>query len=283
MTRIAVAQIPVRAGGADASLELTVGAIVAAAERGAELVVMPELANSGYVFADAAEASSAAEPLDGCSVAAWAEVSEQQSLVLAAGLCERADDGRLYNSAVVLDRGRLSGVYRKAHLWGRESEFFTPGSGPPLVVDTSVGRVGVMICYDLEFPEWTRMAALAGAEVLAVPTNWPLAPRPAGERPAEVLKAQAAAATNRVVVAVADRCGREREVDWVGGSMILDPDGYPVVGPSLTDAPSVLSADVDLLLSRDKRYGEHNDVIADRRLDLYDPSMIPSASRESAT
>ena len=85
----------------------------------------------------------------------------------------------------------LRAVYRKAHLWDAESDFFAPGTAPPPVVDTEFGRIAMMICYDVEFPEWVRRPALAGADLLAVPTNWPADPVPPGERPNVVLNVQA--------------------------------------------------------------------------------------------
>ena len=92
---------------------------------------------------------------------------------------------------------------------------------------------------------------------------------PGGERPAEVIKVQADAATNGVYVVVADRCGTERGVDWISGSVIVGPDGYPLAGPVLADHPQVLVADCDLPATRDKRINENNDLLGDRRPDLY--------------
>jgi predicted amidohydrolase len=245
------------------------GGVLAAADRGARLIVVPELANTGYVFADAVEARALAEPADGPSVTAWGELSARLAVTLVAGFCELGGDGEVYNSAVLLDRGELMAVYRKAHLWDREQQVFRPGDRPPPVVDTSAGPLGLMICYDLEFPEWQRLAALGGAQVIAGPTNWPAEPRPAGERAVEVVRVQASASVNRVFVVAADRCGAERGVDWVGGSVIAGPDGYPLAGPAAGDGPELLVADLDLGRARDKRTGPSNDVFADRRPELY--------------
>ncbi len=84
----------------------------------------------------------------------------------------------------------------------------------------------MVICYDLEFPELTRAVALAGAQLLAVPTNWPLVPRPDGERPPEAIVAMAAARVNRMAVACADRLGTERGLEWTGGATIIGVDGW---------------------------------------------------------
>ena len=123
----------------------------------------------------------------------------------------------------------------------RKSTIFTAGDRPPPVIETRFGRLAVMICYDLEFPEWVRLPALAGAQLLCAPVNWPLAPRPQGERPAEMVKAQANAAVNRLFIAVCDRCETERGVAWIGGSVIVDADGYPLT-QSLTGEGMVLAS-----------------------------------------
>ena len=157
---------------------------------------------------------------------------------------------------------------------GREPDCFAPGDAPPPVVDTPHGRIGLVVCYDLEFPEWTRAAALQGAELLCVPTNWPREPRPDGERPMEVLKTMATAATNRIFVAACDRCGSERGVEWVAGTAIAGPDGWLLAGPPEVAEPVLLIADVDLALARDKALGPRNDVLADRRPALYAPDAI---------
>jgi len=155
------------------------------------------------------------------------------------------------------------------HLWDAENDFFTPGSAPPPVVDTEFGRVAVMICYDIEFPEWVRLPALAGADLLAVPTNWPAEPVPPGERPMVVANVQAAAFANRMFVAAACRCGPERGVSWVGGSLIAGPDGYPLAGPAGADDPELLLADCDLAQARTKATSPRNDPHLDRRPALY--------------
>jgi predicted amidohydrolase len=175
----------------------------------------------------------------------------------------------LRNSAFVVDASGLRAVYRKVHLWDREASFFVPGTEPPAVVDTDVGRIGVCVCYDLEFPEWTRTAALAGVDVLCAPTNWPSSWRPSGERPAEVVRAQATASVDRVFVAVCDRVGRERGVDWIGGSAIVDPNGYPLALSSLDDTVQTLMARCRLSDARSKGTSAVNGVVADRRPDLY--------------
>jgi predicted amidohydrolase len=145
---------------------------------------------------------------------------------------------------------------------------FAVGGEPAPVVATSVGSVGAMICYDLEFPEMVRDVALRGAQIVVAPSNWPLNSPPAGERAPEVVKAQASAAVNRVFVVVADRVGAERGVEWIGGSVVCDVEGYPVAGPA-SGEETMLLADLDLTRALAKGVGPHNDAFTDRRPDLY--------------
>jgi 5-aminopentanamidase len=267
--RVAVHQLAPIVGDLDGNRARAIAALDAAAAAGARVVVLPELVVSGYVFRDAGEARALAEPADGPTLTGWAERATAHDLVVVGGFAEDGGDGRFYNSAAVVDASGIRAVYRKAHLWDRESLVFTPGDMPPPVVDTRHGRIATMVCYDLDFPEWVRLAALAGAELLCVPTNWPRGPRPVGERPMEVLRAMVAASTNRIAVAVCDRCGDERGVRWVAGSAIAGPDGWLLAGPPADAAPVLLTADVDLAATRDKAVGPRNDALADRRPALY--------------
>jgi predicted amidohydrolase/dienelactone hydrolase len=274
-TVIAVAQLAITIGEPDANRKAAAAAVTEAAAAQAALVVLPELCDSGYVFGDdpdraSAEAGALASPADdSITLRQWRALAGEHGLLIVGGFCERGADGRLYNSAALVDASGTRAVYRKAHLWDKEKLVFTPGDAPPPVIDTAIGRVGVMICYDLEFPEWVRLAALDGADLLAAPVNWPAAARPAGERPAEVIKAQAAAATNGIFVAVADRCQDERGVSWISGSLIAGPDGYLLAGPVLEDRPALLTAACDLPKARDKSLDGDNDLLADRRPALY--------------
>ena len=160
-------------------------------------------------------------------------------------------------------------VYRKIHLWDRERLFFEPGSEPAPVVETPWGRIGVGVCYDLNFPELARGLALAGADLVALPANFPRYPRPEGERPMEVTLAMATAHLNHAFMAVCDRCGPERGAEWVGGSVVCDEWGWVLAGPPPGFGPGLVVADCDLARAREKAWNERNDVFGDRRPDLY--------------
>jgi 5-aminopentanamidase len=269
LTGVACCQIGPRIGEPDANRAAGLAAAQAAAGRGAAIVVLPELSASGYVFRDLAEARALAEPADGPTAAGWAALAQRHGITIVGGICELGAGGVLYNTALVVDAGGVRAAYRKAHLWDAEKLIFTPGDAPPPVIKTAGTSLAVMICYDLEFPEWARLAALAGARLLCVPANWPALPRPEGERPMEVVRAQAAAGINRMFVAVCDRSGAERGVDWVGGSVVIDPDGWPLAGPEPGDHEITIAADCDLASAADKSISARNDVLTDRRPSLY--------------
>ena len=162
VTRIACQQLAPVLLDLEANRALTGAAIEEAVAAGADVVVLPELISSGYVFESAAEAASVAIGTDHPLIAGWVRAAARADIVLAAGFCERGEDGATYNSAVLIDGTGLRAVYRKLHLWDREKLWFAPGTDLPPVVDTRVGRVSLLICYDLEFPELTRTVALDG-------------------------------------------------------------------------------------------------------------------------
>lgn len=265
--RVACCQVPLAIGDRDANRDIVRAAVEGAAGNGAQVIVLPELASSGYVFADRAELEALAEPRDGPTVTAWAELAATLGVTIVGGFPERAG-AAVFNSAAIVDASGLRGVYRKAHLWDTENAVFDLGDDLPLTIDTEHGRIGVMICYDVEFPEWVRAAALAGADLLCVPVNWPLLPRPAGERPTEQIRVLAGAGINRLPIAVCDRTGVERGVDWIGGSIITDADGYPVAVAQFRE-PGTIISELDLAQSRIKKFNENNDVFGDRRVELY--------------
>jgi 5-aminopentanamidase len=267
VTIVSCRQLAPRVGDAANNRRLTVRAIRAAVDGGARIIVLPELATAGYVFDSREEVDDAALAANDALFADWSAAAHQAAAVVIGGFAERADDGTVYNSAAVVDGSGVLAIYRKTHLWDREQVWFVAGDELPPVVETPVGRIGVAICYDLEFPEVTRHLALAGAELIAVPTNWPLVPRPDGERPPEVVIAMAAARVNRVSIACCDRAGTERGQRWTEGSTIVSADGWPL---AVADAGAGdATADVDLARSRDKRLADRNDALADRRPELY--------------
>jgi len=272
LIRIACRQLAPVLGQLDANVRATLDAIADSVADGAQLIVLPELMLSGYMFVSADEARPVAITAEHPVFAQWADAVRDAGAVVVGGFTELGENGKVYNSAAVVDGTGVLAVYRKIHLWDKEKLVFTPGDVAPPVVDTAIGRLGILICFDLEFPEMPRTLALGGAEIIVVPTNWPLETVPAGERVPEVTVAMAAAYSNRVAIAACDRVGVERGQDWNGASSIVNQQGWVI---ATVDARGVASADLDLSLSHDKSLSELVDMFGDRRPELYGALTAP--------
>ncbi len=272
MTRIACRQLSPAIADLPANIAATTAAIRESVAAGARIVLVPELVLSGYMLESVDEARSVAIPASHPVFADWAAAVAEIDGVAIGGFTELGDDGLIYNSAAVVDASGVRAVYRKVHLWDKEKLLFTPGSAEPPVVDTAAGRIGVLICFDLEFPEFPRSLALRGAELIAAPTNWPKETVPAGERVPEVTVAMASAYSNHVAIAACDRAGVERGQHWNAASCIVDEHGWVV---ATADAAGVVTADLDLSLSHDKTMSAMVDVFGDRRPELYGALTAP--------
>lgn len=249
--------------------------IEAAAHHGASLVVLPELVSTGYVFKDRAEVFALAEPVpNGETALLLAETAQRLGVHIVAGIAERLDE-QLYNSAILIGPSGFVGVYRKLHLWNDEHRFFEPGDLGVPVFDTPLGRIAVAICYDGWFPETYRLAATQGADIVCVPTNWVPMPAQPDDRPAMATTlTMAAAHSNGVVIACANRVGIERGQPFVGQSLIVNGNGWPVAGPASIDREEILYAAIDLTRTRAARtLNAFNHVLRDRRTDVYDPML----------
>jgi predicted amidohydrolase len=266
--RIAACQIPLSIETPEENLRLATSAICEAAGLGAELIVLPELTNSGYAFQTLAEVSERATQLDGEVIQTWSALARELDITIVGGLAI-SEDGKFFNTSVIIDESGLRGWYKKVHFWNDEPDFFTPGTDEPLVIDTKFGRLATMVCYDLEFTEWVRLALLADAAILALPTNWPYGGLPTDPTPMEAVRAQAAASQNKMVVAAADRTSAERGVRWSSASIIADCDGVirAISDRSRLDELQILIADVEV--PTDRNLGPKNDLREDRRPELY--------------
>lgn len=278
---VACVQMDVRIGKPEVNLARSLAAIGAAADRGAELIVLPELCNSGYVFESRDEAYALSEDAaTGPSVRGWEQIAAARGLHIVAGLNER-DGDVIYNSAVVIGPGGMLGSFRKMHLWNAENLFFAKGNRGLPIFETPFGRLATFICYDGWFPESYRLCAMQGADIVCIPTNWvPMPEQPDdGLAMANVL-VMAAAHTNSVFVAAADRVGVERGQPFVGRSLIVRPTGWPVAGPASGDREEILVARLDLAQARrGRRLNEHNDILQDRRVDLYGVMLGAAVAR----
>jgi len=242
-----------------------------AASKGARLVVLPELANSGYMLGNRDEAFSLAEEVPGGdTTSAWCQAARRHDLYIVAGIAERAGNA-LYNSAVVIGPAGYIGTFRKMHLWNAENLFFEPGDLGFPVFKTPIGRIGVAICYDGWFPETFRLQALQGADIVCVPTNWvPIPGQEEGRQAMANILHQAAAHSNSIFIACADRVGTERGQPFEGQSIIVNCTGWLVAGPASRDREEIVTGRVNLADARRKRnWNEFNQVLRDRRIDIY--------------
>ncbi|HVX78540.1 MAG TPA: nitrilase family protein [Bradyrhizobium sp.] len=268
-------------GEVEANVAHSIAMIDRAAGLGAKLVVLPELCNSGYMFKSREEAFAAAEPIPGGpTVTAWSEVAARHQLYLVAGICER-DGARLFNSAVLIGPEGYIGTFRKVHLWNEENLYFEPGDLGFPVFHTAIGRIGIAICYDGWFPEAYRLAALQGADIVCVPTNWvPIPGQAEGREAMANILAMAAAHSNSIYIACADRVGTERGQPFEGQSLIVSYTGWPVAGPASRDKEEILLAEVALGEARRARnWNAFNQVLRDRRSDLYDEMLGSDVKR----
>lgn len=273
--KIACIQMEPAVGEAEANVQSSNRLIGEAADHGANLVVLPELANSGYVFKTREEAFALSEQVPGGSACdAWATLAAKRELHIVAGICER-DGDVLYNSSVLFGPKGYIGTFRKIHLWNEENLFFEPGNLGYPVFKTPIGRIGTFICYDCWFPESFRLCALQGADIICVPTNW--VPIPGQDESREAMAnilVMAAAHSNSVFIAAADRVGSERGQPFIGQSIIVSYTGWPIGGPASPDKEEIIYAEANLADARRKRnWNEYNQVLRDRRGDVYDEML----------
>src|SRR5450756_3250454 len=179
--KLACIQMQPSFGDVASNVARSVQLIEQAASQGANLVVLPELCNSGYVFSNREEAFAVAEEIPaGRTASAWMECAARHRLHLVAGICERAGN-RLYNSAVVIGPQGYIGTFRKVHLWNEEALYFEPGDLGFPVFHTPIGRIGVAICYDGWFPRAFGSVRCRGPTSSAFrPTGFRFRVRPKG-------------------------------------------------------------------------------------------------------
>ncbi|MGH7704930.1 MAG: nitrilase-related carbon-nitrogen hydrolase [Candidatus Dormibacteria bacterium] len=280
--KVAVCQYAPQVGDPSGNAAAGAGWIGRAAEAGAQLIVLPELASSGYAFATEAEAERCSESVDGPTLSVWSARCRELDVMVVAGFCERAEGAR-YDSAALLGPAGVLGVYRKAHLFNDEQSYFQSGDSGFPVFDIGCGQLGMLICYDLWFPEAARALTLAGADLICVPTNWVANfRRQVADERGWVMgnyASVAVATQNQVFVAAADRIGREQGVEFIGGSCIVGPEGWLLAGPAARGDEALLMTDIDLgSAATRKRRTPRNHALGDRRPELYRELSAPQPS-----
>src|SRR5262245_54292575 len=263
--RVAAVQTNPSLGRTAANLD---GILRHVASTNADLVVFPECALQGYGFDSKEAAAAVAEPVQGPSLSRLADACRSARRHAIVGLIERGSGGRLFNAAVLVGPGGVLGVYRKAHLpFIGADRYMTPGDLGLPVFETPFARVGMLICYDLSFPEASRVLKLRGAQVVCIPTNWPLA--------AEISCVHAPpvrAQENHVHVVTCDRVGEEAGFRFRGESSIVEASGKIVARAGVDE--ETITAELDAAAADASRVvivpGQYElDRLRHRRPELY--------------
>lgn len=252
----AAIQFTVQQGDVDANLAYIRNALARVAGQGANLVVLPEMWSSGFAYRTLNELAQRTAAI----VEELLELSRELKLVIVGSLPEPHGE-KVFNTVYMVDNGSLVGTYRKLHLFSLLGEDKAFDSGDTwLLAETSIGRIGVIICYDLRFPELSRRLALEGAEVICVPAQWP---KPRQEHWRTLLRARAI--ENQLFIVSCNACGTIGKLEFFGMSMIIDPKGE-VLSES-GEAEGEIFAQLDMQAMTDWR--AQIPCFNDRRPELY--------------
>ena len=228
----------------------------------AELIVLPELFNIGYTFLNKAELTDLSEPATGPLYDFMLKLARKYKCAFAYGFAEK-DNDILYDSMALVSPEGLVGVYRKIHLFFEEKKFFQPGDTGFHVFEYKNIKLGMLICFDWIYPEAMRTLAVKGAQIILHPANLvtPYCPDAMITRALE----------NRVFIILANRCGEEKRNGkmnkFIGQSEIVSPQGEILARVEQQECIKIV--DIDPALALDKKFNEYNDLLVDRREDLY--------------
>lgn len=267
--KIAAAQMNPKLMKTEENLESILSSVKEAADNQAKLIVFPECSLTGYIFHSREEAVPFAEIIPGPSTEKLASLCKELRVYVVVGMLEKEND-RLFNVAALVGPDGLIGKYRKNHLpFLGVDRFVDRGDRPFKVYQTPIGNIGMYICYDVVFPESSRVLALLGADILALPTNFP---QGRGETISTYV-ITTRAIENRVHVVSADRVGSERGQSFAGLSKIVDAS-WNTLALASPDKEEIIYGEVSLESARQKHDivipGEHEvNYLKDRRPELY--------------
>nr|BAL57366.1 nitrilase/cyanide hydratase and apolipoprotein N-acyltransferase [uncultured Acetothermia bacterium]BAL58882.1 nitrilase/cyanide hydratase and apolipoprotein N-acyltransferase [Candidatus Acetothermum autotrophicum] len=232
----------------------------------ADIVVLPELCTTGYLFTSQNEVVELAEPIPGPTTLFLENLTRRKHIWLVLGMAERdALSKKCYNSAVLLGPDGYCATYRKAHLFFEEKLYFAPGDTPFRVYDLGIAKIGMLVCFDHFFPEATRALALQGAQVICHPSNLVLPGK--GQQITRVR-----AMENRIFWVLANRYGTEerngKKLSFTGASQIVAPTGE-LLAQAPPEGESLEIVEISPAQADDKRVTMMNDLFADRRPELY--------------
>ena len=259
--KIGYIQFRPRFGEKERNLKRAIRFLEKGASQEADLMVLPELFNTGYVFRSKDEVERLSEKVpEGETTKTLAVFADENHLHIVAGVCEKSGD-KFFNSAVLVSPDGNVSVYRKTHLFYEEKIWFSPGNSSFPAYDVGKARIGIMICYDWFFPEVIRILSLRGAQIICHPSNLVL--------PYCQKAMLGAAVQNRVFIITANRVGTEGGVRFTGKSQIVAPN-MEILASSGRNCEEVKVVDVNPKDADSKRINEYNDLWADRRTELYE-------------
>ncbi len=254
MFRIGFLQFNPRFGDIDANL---VQSLEMLEEAEADLMVLPELAFTGYAFSGRDEARAFAhDPRDSKITAELRDLADRRDMYVSTGFAELAGD-KVFNSALLIGPDGIVSTYRKLHLFNTEKDCFDAGDLPLELCTVKGVRVGMMICFDWVFPEVCRNIALLGADVICHPSNLVIPEKCQYSMVTRCVE-------NRVYAITANRYGAERGIGFTGGSQIVAPGG-DIIHRAQSIGDELFVASIDIDLARDKKITPRNDLFEDRR------------------
>jgi 5-aminopentanamidase len=266
--RVACVQMDITYGDRDHNVGRVISAICDLSSQGVEIAVFPECCLAGYCVDTEDNLSEIGVSASSLHLLKIQMAVDESGMIAIFGFSESSVDG-YYNTAALLQPNTSPSYYRKTHLPELGYDRFVRKGNEFPVFDTKFGKIGILICFDVRFPEASRILALGGVDAIFLPTNWPTG----ADISADVL-AVARAVENKVFVVTCNRVGTEKGFSFIGKSKIIDPMGRILVGAGQEE--ETIIADLDFVLSRNKRnvtvLGKHETTVFEsRRPELYGP------------
>lgn len=257
--RVGYLQYAPSVGRVNTNLERILHFLDRAVSDAAELMVLPEYCATGYPFKSRVEIEGCAEKIPGGNATeTMISYAKEKGTYLVAGMVEKERD-KIYNTAILTGPKGFVAKHRKTHLWDDENALISKGDNEYRVYDLGPVRVGLMICYEWRFPEIARILSLKGADLICHPSNLLL--------PYCQTAMQAAAIQSGVYIITANRTGTERGIRFTGESQIVDPNMRILAKSGRNEEVKVV--DIDPTLARNKKITKYNDMLKERRAELF--------------
>ncbi len=227
-----------------------------------DLIVFPELSLTGYIFESRDQLRENALPIDSPWLLKLKQCSLDTQTAIVLGYAELDSyNGKIYNSSICFRPGLDPVTYRKSHLFDRETLVFDSGDSGFFTFDYKSAKIGMLVCFDHYFPEAARSLMLQGAQIICHPSNLVL-------EGAAQLTTRVRSMENRIFWCLCNRCGTQQDLNFTGGSQITDPKGEVLCSAS-RDRTELISFDITPKMALNKQISKRNDIIEDRRMDIY--------------